>query len=229
MSADLTFIAAFIAGVTGSMHCMVMCGGIAGALGMRARTLGVTAPKAFLFSLIYQLGRLSSYAVAGACVGGFGVIVQALLQWLPIAQALRVVAGIVLIMLGLQLSLRWKLLQPLEQLGASLWRRLAPLARHTSNHGVLQTLLLGMIWGWLPCGLIYSMLLLGALQGSALHGAMIMLAFGAGTLPTMLSSSILSAQLTRIMALREMRIGAGLLMMLLGWWTMWTAIQHHHA
>jgi sulfite exporter TauE/SafE len=227
MSSTLTLIAAFIAGLTGSMHCLVMCGGIAGALGMRARSISRTAPLTFLHSLAYQVGRLSSYAMAGALVGAFGAVVQALLYWLPIALMLRIIAGLVLMLLGLQLMLNWKLLQPLEKLGATFWRCLAPVTRHASGHGLGHALLLGALWGWLPCGLIYSMLLLGALQGTALHGAMIMLAFGAGTLPAMLGSSLISAQLSRITSLREMRIFTGLLLLLLGWWTMWVATQHH--
>ena len=226
MSSNLSLIAAFLAGLTGSVHCLVMCGGIAGALGMRARTMGLTAPITFLHSLTYQVGRLSSYALAGALVGSFGAILQAFLYWLPIALTLRLIAGLVLMLLGLQLMLKWRLLQPLERLGANFWRQLAPLAGHASGHGFRSALLLGAVWGWLPCGLIYSMLLLGALQGTAMHGALIMLAFGAGTLPAMLSSSLLSAQLSRIVSLRGMRILTGLLLLLLGWWTMWVATKH---
>jgi len=209
------------------MHCIVMCGGIAGALGMRARTLGQTAPMAFVHSLLYQLGRVGSYAMAGLLVGAFGKTIEILLQWLPVALVLRLLSGLLLIALGMQLIFHLKLLQPLEHMGAALWRRILPFARHTSAHGWLGTLMFGAVWGWLPCGLIYSMLLLGAFGGSATHGAMIMLAFGAGTLPAMLGSSVLAAQLTRITALREMRISAGVLMMAMGSWTMWIALQHH--
>jgi len=190
--------------------------------------MGLTAPITLLHSLAYQVGRLSSYALAGAVVGAFGAVVQALLYWLPIAVTLRVIAGIVLMLLGLQLMLKWRLLQPLEKLGANFWRQLAPLTRHASGHGLSHALLLGAVWGWLPCGLIYSMLLLGALQGTAMHGAMIMLAFGAGTLPAMLGSTLMSAQLSRITSLRGMRIFTGVLLLLLGWWTMWIATQHHN-
>lgn len=226
MNASLTLFAAFIAGVAGSAHCLVMCGGIAGALGMRARAVGHSAPLTFVHSLLYQFGRIGSYAIAGAVVGAFGAMIQAVLGWLPIATLLRVLAGLLLILLGLQLLLQWKLLQPLEAAGAMLWRRIAPLAPHGAGHGLLQTILLGAIWGWLPCGLIYSMLMLGALGGSAAHGATIMVAFGMGTLPSMLSSSILASQLTRIIALRRMRMAAGLLMLLLGCLTMWAAMHH---
>jgi sulfite exporter TauE/SafE len=228
MESNISLLAAFIAGLTGSVHCLVMCGGIAGALGMRARTVGGSAPLALAHSSLYQLGRIGSYALAGAVVGTFGAAVQWVMEWLSIAIVLRVLAGLLLIMVALQLLLQWRVLQPIEQLGASLWRRIAPLAQHTQRAGVLQTLLLGLIWGWLPCGLVYSMLMLGALGGSATHGALTMLAFGLGTLPMMLTSNLLAAQIARVTTLRKMRIFAGVLLLMLGCWTMWVALQHHH-
>jgi sulfite exporter TauE/SafE len=225
MQDNLTLAAAFIAGVSGSMHCMVMCGGIASAFGMRARTLGGSAPLAFLHASVYQLGRLSSYALAGILCGWFGGAVQGMMELVHLTLLLRVFAGLLLIALGLQLMLRWRLLQPLEKLGATVWRQVSPLTQYTGQ-GLLQALALGALWGWLPCGLVYSMLLLGVLGGGALHGATIMLAFGLGTLPAMLSSSLLTAQLTRITAQKSLRFVAGLLLLLLGMWTMGSALLH---
>lgn len=227
MTSTLSLTAAFVAGTAGSMHCMVMCGGIAGALGMRARAVGQTAPIALLHSILYQLGRLASYATAGIIVGAFGQMAEAMLQWLPIAQVLRALSGLLLITIGLQLLFQLRWLNVLETLGAQLWRHIAPLSQYTSSQGYLNSFLLGVIWGWLPCGLIYSMLMLGALGGSAAEGGLIMFAFGLGTLPAMISTNVMAAQFTRIMSLRKMRIGAGMLMMALGGWTMWFAFYHH--
>lgn len=224
---DLTLAAAFVAGVSGSLHCMTMCGGLAGALGMRARAAGGGARGAFIHALLYQLGRLSSYALAGMLCGLFGGL---LLQMMNAAQAslwLRVAAGAVLVMLGLQLAFGWRLLQPVEAIGAQLWRRLAPLTRGLTGTGAMQSFATGMLWGWLPCGLVYSMLLLGVLGGTAGHGAVLMLAFGAGTLPSMLGSSLMASQLARITAMAGWRRLAGGLMMLCGLWTGWIALQHH--
>src|SRR5438045_1293396 len=98
MNSDLSLLAAFIAGLTGSMHCLVMCGGIASALGMRARAVGRSAPVALLHSTLYQLGRIGSYAMAGAMVGAFGAAIQWVFEWLSIAMVLRVLSGMLLIM-----------------------------------------------------------------------------------------------------------------------------------
>ena len=92
--------------------------------------------------------------------------------------------------------------------------------------GIRQALVLGALWGWLPCGLVYSMLLLGTLGGSAAHGALTMLAFGAGTLPAMLSSNLLASQLARITALKGLRFAAGSSMLVFGVWTAWLALWH---
>jgi sulfite exporter TauE/SafE len=194
---------------------------------MRARSTGKTAAGAFVQAGTYQLGRLSSYALAGAACGGMGGVLQRLIALTSMTSLLRVAAGCLLLLLGLQLLGNWRLLVPIEKIGARLWRRLAPLTQHLPRSGFTQALLLGMVWGWLPCGLVYSMLLLGVLGGSATHGALLMLAFGVGTLPSMLSGSLLSSQLQRILSLRRWRVMAGLLLAGFGVWTMLQALQHH--
>lgn len=222
---DLSVAAAFVAGVAGSMHCLVMCGGVAGAFGMRARSAGGDAKHAFMHAALYQAGRLSSYALAGVLCGIFGgLLLEAMgltgIRWL------RVAAGTLMLLLGLQVALGRPLLAPIEKVGAGVWRCIAPLARHVPG-GVAQPLLMGMLWGWLPCGLVYSMLLLGTLGGSASHGALIMLAFGAGTLPAMLGSSLLASQLSRATARRGLRVLAGGLLIVFGVWTAGVALQHY--
>jgi len=224
---DLSMAAAFVAGVSGSMHCMAMCGGLAGAFGMRARAAGGTARNAFVHAALYQVGRLSSYAVAGAVCGVFGGLLLRFMNLAGLTLWLRVAAGLLLILLGMQLVSGWRLLAPVETVGAHLWRRLSPLVRHMPKSGMWQALMMGALWGWLPCGLVYSMLLLGALGGSAEHGALVMLAFGAGTLPSMLSSSLLASQLARVASQQGLRAVAGGLVMLFGAWTAWVALQHH--
>jgi sulfite exporter TauE/SafE len=227
MAGELSYAAAFVAGVSGSMHCLTMCGGLTGALGMRARSTGKTAAGAFAYATTYQLGRLLSYATAGALCGGVGGALVSLIELTPVSMYLRVAAGVLMMLLAAQLLFSWRLLAPIEKLGAHVWRKLLPLTRQLPASGYSQALLLGALWGWLPCGLVYSMLLLGVLGGSAPHGALLMLAFGAGTLPTMLSSSLLSSQLQRILTLSGWRIVAGLVMTGFGIWTIKMAFMHH--
>lgn len=227
---DLSLAAAFAAGISSSMHCIAMCGGLASAFGMRARVVGHSAPAAFVHASAYQVGRLTSYSMAGALCGAFGALAQDMLDLVGLAMWLRVLAGVLLMLLGLQVLFGWHLLRPLESLGAQAWRKIAPLAMHSPRQGLGQALFIGALWGWLPCGLVYSMLLLGALGGGAAHGASVMLAFGAGTLPAMLSSALLSSQLTRFSlpaaTQKKLKWLAGGLMLVFGIWTAWVAFAH---
>lgn len=224
---DLTLVAAFVAGVSGSVHCIAMCGGLTSAFGMRARAHGGTARNAFLHASLYQLGRIVSYMLAGAVCGAFGGLLLRFIDLAGITVWLRVIAGLLLMMLGLQLLWGWRLLRPLETAGARVWRRLAPLAKHLPAAGMPQAFMLGALWGWLPCGLVYSMLMLGVLGGSSGHGALVMLAFGVGTLPSMLSSSLLASQVARAASQQGLRAVTGALMIVFGMWTGWVALQHH--
>jgi sulfite exporter TauE/SafE len=227
MAGEVSYAAAVLAGISGSMHCLAMCGGLSGALGMRARSAGKTASAAFAYASTYQIGRLLSYALAGALCGVAGGLLARLMSLTGLTIWLRVAAGVLMVLLGAQLWSGWRLLGPIEKAGAQLWRQLAPLSRKLPESGWSQALLLGALWGWLPCGLVYSMLLLGVLGGSAPHGALLMLAFGAGTLPAMMSSTLLSAQLQRVLNLHGWRWMAGLLMTGFGIWTIMMALQHH--
>ncbi len=224
---DLSVAAAFVAGVAGSMHCVAMCGGLAGAFGMRARSAGGNARHAFLHAALYQAGRLASYALAGALCGMFGGVLLGAMDLAGVTVWLRVVVGVLLVLLGMQVALGWRLLAPIEKAGAHVWRRISPLAQYLPGGGIAQPLLMGMLWGWLPCGLVYSMLLLGVLGGNGSHGALIMLAFGAGTLPSMLSSTLLASQLSRVAAQQCARALAGAVLILFGMWTAGVALQHH--
>ena len=227
MMLQFSLLAAFLTGLSGSVHCLGMCGGVSGALGMRARAAGQSAAQALWQALLYQVGRLSSYTVAGALCGAFGGWLARAMDLAGVTQALRIATGVLLILLGCQLAFGWRLLQPIEALGAKLWQRMVPfsgkLFRFTP---MLQALLLGALWGWLPCGLVYSILLLGVLGGTPVHGAAVMLAFGVGTLPAMLASSLLAAQLTRAARQQGVRAMAGALLMLFGLWMIVAVLRH---
>jgi len=227
MNGELSYAAAFIAGVSGSLHCMAMCGGLSGALGVRARAAGKTAAGAFAHTAIYQLGRLLSYAMAGALGGGVGGVMLRLVALPGLMLYLRLTAGILIVLMGCQMLFSLRLLTAIEKSGAMVWRTLAPLSQKIPRSGISQALLLGALWGWLPCGLVYSMLLLGVLGGSALHGALLMLVFGLGTLPMMMSSSLLMAQMQRIFGFYGWKVMSGVLMVGFGMWTIRMAVQHH--
>ncbi|HEY0939426.1 MAG TPA: sulfite exporter TauE/SafE family protein [Steroidobacter sp.] len=230
----LSLSAAFIAGIAGSAHCFAMCGGLAGALGMRARATAASPSSAFTNALSYHVGRLGGYTAAGAICGLIGATLQAVLDLARIGTTLRIASGVLLVLIALRMLSPWNPLRWLETFGAKFWRRLQPYTLGTGKlTGHTQAIALGFLWGWLPCGLVYSMLLFAALSGHALNGAAILLAFGLGTLPSMLTSSVLASQVQRVLNNRWPRFASGLLLLMFGAWMIWIALPagghaHHH-
>lgn len=208
-------LSALLLGMLGGGHCIGMCGGLMGAL-----TLAIPPEqrqRRLRLLLAYNLGRIASYALAGLLLGGAG---WALASG-PAASVLRAIAGGLLVVMGLYLAGWWSGLIRIESLGRLLWRRLEPLARRLLPVGnARRALLLGAIWGWLPCGLVYSTLLWAASQGDALRSAVLMLAFGLGTLPVLLATGLAAERLTALLRRRGIRIAGGLLVILFGLWTL---------
>ncbi|KAF1041375.1 MAG: hypothetical protein GAK35_03338 [Herbaspirillum frisingense] len=171
--------------------------------------------------LCYNLGRLSSYALAGALAGGIaaGLLRGAdVLGWLAPAQRLAyAAANIVLVLLGLYLTQWWTALARIEKLGDGLWSALRPLAlRFVPVDTPAKALLLGSLWGWLPCGMVYSALLTALMAGSAPAGALTMLAFGAGTLPVLLAAGLSGARLRQMASRPAWRRAAGIVVLVFG-------------
>jgi sulfite exporter TauE/SafE len=223
----LSLSAAFVVGAAGSLHCLAMCGGISGALGMRAR--GATTPlRATALTACYQVGRLTSYTLAGAVVGAFSGLMQGMFDLDRVALIARILAGLVVVSVGTGVLFKWRPLAILERLGGRLWRHLAPLARLIPPQGVAGSLLLGMLWGWLPCGFIYSMLIVAALKGGALPSAAIMLFFGLGTAPAVLGAGLLSVQVGRWSVARGLHTAAGWLLLVFGALTIFGPLHPAH-
>jgi uncharacterized protein len=191
---EVTPLAAFLAGLLGSAHCLAMCGGIATAAG------AANVSSSRLGPLLYQLGRLGSYAIAGAIAGavgaaaGFAFAVSHWNEWLRLATALLVIVIGLDISFGTSRRTTW--LRAPERWGGRLWRRITPAARYlTPASATGRALTLGLLWGWLPCGLVYSVLIAAALAGSPARGAGVMVAFGLGTVPTMAGLGYLGGRL----------------------------------
>jgi uncharacterized protein len=225
---QVTLAAAFIAGVAGSVHCLAMCGGLSGALGMRARRMGKSPRLALLHAASSQAGRIASYTAAGLICGSAGRMLTSLLDLARIAVLVRVMAGLLLIAIAMRVLLGWRLLGPLERWGGHLWARLSPLANNSNSGSLGSSLVLGMIWGWLPCGLVYSMLAFAALTGSVWHGGATMLLFGLGTWPAMLCGSLFSSQVWRLTMARGMNAVAGTLLFAFGVITVIAPLRHAH-
>lgn len=214
-------LCALILGLLGGGHCLGMCGGLMGAL-----TLAIPKEqrsRRYRLLLAYNLGRIFSYACAGLLIGLAGWAVANS----PAAMALRVIAALLLICMGLYLAGWWSGLTRIEGLGRWLWRYIQPLAnRMLPVSSLPRALLLGALWGWLPCGLVYSTLLWSASQGSAVHSALLMLAFGVGTWPVLLATGLAAERTTALLRRRGVRVAGGVLVMLFGIWTLPGPHQH---
>lgn len=205
---DNSFLALFLVGLLGAGHCAGMCGGIVGALSLQSPRHGAAA---VLVHLAYNLGRIMSYVMAGLVAGLLG---QAAGNLLALQHGLYLIASLMLIAMGLYLLGLTQFLAPLERGGQTLWRRIQPLtSRFLPVRGVAQALPLGLLWGWLPCGLVYSALTTALAAGSAAKGALAMLAFGLGTLPNLLFAGLLLARFRRFAQARIVRGVSGLLVL----------------
>lgn len=212
---DLTtpLATALLAGLLGSVHCLGMCSGISGLFAVRAVA---RSPLSQLpMALTYNFGRILSYALLGAIVATFG---STLLAAIPtIAAPVRLLSGLIIVLIGLQIAFDWRILKPIERMGGVLWQKIVPAAQGLIPVSTLPRALgLGLLWGLLPCGLVYSILLLAAMSANTLSGGTIMIAFGLGTMPAMLLTGIGAVQLTRFFGRRSTRLGAGLLIVVAG-------------
>jgi len=217
-------VAAFMVGLLGGVHCVGMCAGIVGTLTLGLPTgIRSSLPRLFPFQLSYNLGRMAGYGVAGAVVGGLGRVMVSLL---PVQRGLYGLAAVFMILLGLYLAGWWPALARLEQLGAGLWRRIEPLGRKLLPiQGLGQALGVGFIWAWIPCGLVYSVLIWALAAGGAAQGALLMVAFGLGTLPTLLGLGMLAGAAARLTEQLWMRRLAGVLVLAFGLQALWQILR----
>ncbi len=213
MPSDITFLGAFLVGLFGGVHCVGMCGGIVAAL-----TLGVAEQdrsrlrKIVPYLLAYNAGRIGSYTAAGALLGGVGALAGRLLSVHHLQLVLLAVAGLFMVAMGLYLAGWWHGLTRLEHLGTPVWRGIQPLGRKLFPvSGPRRAFQLGLVWGWLPCGLVYSVLIWSIAAGSTRDGALLMLSFGLGTLPTLFGMGAAASAISRAMQSARMRSVAGLL------------------
>ncbi len=217
------FLSLFVLGLVSSTHCIGMCGGIMGALTMAIPAQAKT--KRGFILVAYNLGRIASYALMGLLAGVFAKQIAALGG----VTILRVIAGLLLIAMGLYLADWWRGLTKLETLGRYVWVYIQPLGKHLMPvDNIPKALFLGALWGWLPCGLVYAALAMAMTQPAPLMAASAMLAFGLGTLPAVLAAGFAAQQLTRILQQRQVRIGLALIIIIFGLWTIWGGVGHSH-
>ncbi len=228
--------AALTIGLMGSAHCAAMCGGIAGALSM-----GIDQDKKHRLPIItaFHAGRIVSYALIGLLLGGLMVVAAEHIK--PLSITLRIIAGVLLVAMGLYVGNWWTGLTRLEQIGVPLWSRLQPLTKKLLPvKSATGALALGGLWGWLPCGLVYSALGWAITADNTVDASARMLFFGIGTLPAMLTMSIAADSTRRLLQKQSTRRVAGVLLIAFGLWTLLTPVQqltgghtmstqgHHH-
>ncbi len=219
MTETVTFMAAFTVGLLGNVHCLGMCGGIATAI-------GVTQGQHRIASvLLFNSGRVLTYCLLGGLVGVLG---HGFVQVMPgIGPWLRLAAGLLLIAMGLYINQWWMGLAALERVGAHLWSPIKPVfTEFTTRTGYLNKLLLGLLWGFLPCGLVYSVLGWSLATADPLRSALLMGCFGVGTLPAMLASGLSGQALMRQLRKKGVRVVIGLLLIVFGLWTMLSPLRH---
>jgi len=184
----ITLGAALLLGLAASGHCVLMCGGITAALGIATAKRTDGRPQTALLAG-YQIGRIASYTLAGLMFGG---ALGAVVDWLDIdavRRGLRMLAALALLV-GALVALGI-LRDPGGGLGRRLWPKLAPLGRRLLPVTTLPRAFgFGMVWGWMPCGIVYTMLMIAGLQLDAMQSAATMAAFGLGTAPAMFATAL---------------------------------------
>ena len=212
MNYDITFFTLFLLGFFGGTHCVGMCGGLSSAFALQLpphlNRLGLI--------VLLNLGRISSYVLIGLIVGLVGQIGISLdnTRWLQ--NGLYIAANVLLLLLGLYLAGLSTAATQIERIGRPIWKRLNPiLNRLLPIKSVPACFGVGMLWGWLPCGLVYSASLYALGSGNAVQGGLYMLAFALGTLPNLLAMGIFAAQLKTLLQRKAIRLCAGLLVA--GW------------
>ena len=218
---QLDFISAFLIGVAGAGHCVAMCGGITTMLTASMDRSIKTNP---LLILAYNFGRILSYTIAGALAGLTGSLAAQSIG-VPIL-GLKIVAAIFVILLGLYIAKISFLLSHVEQLGKGLWKFIQPLSkRFIPVKSIHQSLLLGVVWGWLPCGLVYSTLTWSIASGDWQNGALIMFAFGLGTLPALLTMASGFQLVTQILRSAITRKLTSFLLVIYGFYLLFIALD----
>ncbi len=228
MPVEISYLAAFIAGLLGGVHCLGMCGGIVGAL-----TFGINPaagnnansplqppqpPKnIYPYLLAYNGGRLFSYTLAGVLVGGISMMAANLPLLNNVQFGLQIFAALFMIALGLYIGGWWVGLRNIERAGGMIWKRIEPISRRfIPVKSPFQALILGYLWGWLPCGLVYTILFWSISTGSAIKGGLLMLSFGLGTLPMLLAMGVFAASLTNFIRKKWVRSLAGIIIIAFG-------------
>jgi sulfite exporter TauE/SafE len=230
MEGPVSFASAFLLGLFSTVHCIGMCGGIIGALSL-SLPIEIRSKKSrlFVFVTTYNIGRLLSYTLAGLIAGAVGTGVLASTGFDQGHAVLQYVGVGMMIAIGIYLAGWLPQMAIVEKIGVPLWKKLEPVGRKLLPVASLpKALAYGMIWGWLPCGLVYFVLIWALTAGDAFGGALMMLAFGLGTLPTLLTAGFMTSWVTRFARSPTARMVVGLLIIAMAIGSLFIPMEHHH-
>ena len=217
------FLAAFSMGLFGSPHCLGMCGGIVTAFGLSMQHVSESKKNGLI--LTYHLGRLISYSLLGLIASLVGV---AIFQSIMSNSAPRIVLGAVLVLIGLAM-LGLPLFNQLEKFGMRFWQSLAPLRKKVfpiDSFG--KALFAGLLWGFLPCGLVYGALMMAIAGNNIATGAALMFVFGLGTMPMLIATQKTVGMLQSSIKNFRLRQINGVIMMLSGLAVIFIPMMMHH-
>lgn len=215
---DISLLALFLIGFLGGSHCVGMCGGLSSAFVLQL------PPNMRRWQLILLLntGRLASYVFIGVLLGALSQYGISLDQTRLLQTVLLILANVLLLLLGLYLGAWTAWITQIERLGKPIWAKLNPwLGRLLPLRSWRASLAVGALWGWLPCGMVYSASLYALSSGSALQGGLVMAAFGLGTLPNLLAIGFFASSLTRFLQHIWVRRIIGGLMVAWALWQLW--------
>lgn len=212
-----SYLVAFAMGLFSSMHCIGMCGSIIGTLTL-SLSPDIRNNKTLLlpFVLNYNLGRITSYTIAGALAGIVGALMVMPFGGVHGHRILQLLSALVMMSAGLYIAGWFPRFAYIEKIGTRFWKKIEPFGRKlipVKNH--THAYLFGMVWGWLPCGLVYSALALASTAGDISKSALLMLAFGVGTLPAVMGVGIMTNILTRLSRTQRFKQIVGLFMIAL--------------
>ena len=216
-------LTAFTAGALGGAHCAAMCGGIVSLASVPGAN---GAPPRAAFPLAYNGGRIASYIAAGALAGALGQAGMVLRGGVLAQHMLMFLMGAALIVVALNVAGVKPVTRGIEAAGSLLWRQVQPVSRHfLPVSSPWQALGLGALWGWLPCGMVYAVLLTALASGNPGEGALILAAFGLGTLPNLLVIGAAVGRARTWMQVRWMRYAASALIAAVGVYGMLHVLQ----
>ncbi len=213
---------AFLIGLFSSLHCFGMCGGLVGAMTMSLTPdIRKNTTQLGLYTLAYNAGRISSYVAAGLLVGYFGQVLRDFLMPDDGIAVLRLIASLLIIAMGFYIAgwFPWfsRKFSRIEKIGVPLWKVLQPIGqRLLPVKNIWQAFLFGAVWGWLPCGLVYYVLLTSPAKDGALNSAFFMLAFGLGTLIPMMAAGFLTGRLAPLRQSQKIRYFSGAVLIIMG-------------